>query len=156
MVSALAESRTSGEGVARRSRLRVEEDPDRWVLTAAEAHEGARMRRTFRAYLEHYGHPASDFDAAEAVYGELVNTCVRHAPGEIKVEFSWDDATLVVVDTAERLRSWPFSAGDPSAETTHHAYALISAFTGRIHVTRDPSTSGTRASVVLPVMRGDS
>jgi hypothetical protein len=156
MTTALPTTETNGEAGARPSRLRVEEDPGRWALAAAEAREAARMRRTFRAYLEHYGHPASDFDAAEAVYGELVNTCVDHAPGEVKVEFTWHDATLVVVDTAERLRSWPFSADDPSAETTHHAYALISAFTGRIHLTRDPACGGTRASVALPVMRRTS
>src|SRR5947209_9537325 len=149
--------RANGSDAAvRHTRLWIDEGPRHWTLFAADARDAARLRHAFRDYLEQFGHPASDFDAAEAVYGELVNSCVRHAPGEVRIEFSWDDATLVVVDTAERLRSWPFSAGDPSAETTHHAYALISAFTGRIHVTRDPSTSGTRASVVLPVMRGDS
>lgn len=133
-------------------RLVVEDDAHRWRLSAAEAKDGARMRHAFRDYLEYYGHPASDFDAAEAVYGELVNTCVRHAPGEITVEFRWEDATLVVVDGADRLRSWPFSPDDHRSEATHHAYALISALSGRIHLTRDES-GGTRASVMLPVMR---
>ena len=139
-----------------RSRLLVEEDERGWRLSASEAREAARLRRTFRDYLEHYGDPASDFGAAEAVYGELVNTCVHHAPGEIAVTFRWEDQTLVVVDAHDRLRSWPFSEDDPGAETTHHAYALISAYTGRIHLTRAPG-GGTRACVVLPVMRaGDA
>jgi hypothetical protein len=154
VASAVSEAEMGGEAGTRLSRLRVEEDAGRWALTAAEAREAVRMRRTFRAYLEHYGHPASDFHAAEAVYGELLNTCVRHAPGPVKVEFTWEDAALVVTDSAERLRSWPFSQDDPGAETTHHAYALISTLTGRIHLKRDPSTGGTRASVVLPVQRG--
>jgi len=148
-------TRPDGEtnaGDTARSRLVVEHDADRWTLIAGAAHEGAAHRHAFREYLERHGDPASDFDAAEAVYGELVNTCVRHAPGEITIEFRWDEATLIVVDARERLRSWPFSPEDTRAESTHHAYALISAFTGRIHVTRDAG-GGTRASVALPVMK---
>ena len=152
MVSTLENQEELGSPVSDRARLTLEDDGHGWTLVAANAHDGARLRHAFRDYLERYGHPASDFDAAEAVYGELVNTCVRHAPGEIRIEFRWDDTTLIVVDTCDRLRSWPFSPDDTSAESTHHAYALISAFTGRIHVTRDAG-GGTRASVVLPVMR---
>ena len=137
-----------------RDHVAIEDDAHGWSLVAARARDAARLRHAFRDYLEHYGHPASDFCAAEAVYGELVNSCVRHAPGAVRIAFRWDDATLVVVDESDRLRSWPFSADDQRSEATHHAYALISAYTGRIHVTRDPS-GGTRAAVVLPVMRAD-
>ena len=154
MMSTLPEREAVARKAPVHTRLLVDEDERGWVLVASEAHEGARLRRAFRDYLEHYGHPASDFDAAEAVYGELVNTCVRHAPGEIRIEFRWDDGTLVVIDALDRLRSWPFSPDDTSAESTHHAYAVISAFTGRLHVTHDPS-GGTRVSVVLPVMRAE-
>ena len=135
-----------------RGHLAVEADPRRWLLSAADAKDGARMRGAFREYLEQHGDPASDFDAAETVYGELVGNCIAHAPREIRIEFRWHDRTLVVVDGEDRLRTWPFSAGDMRAETTHHAYALISAFTGRIHVMRDAG-GGTRASVTLPVAR---
>lgn len=137
---------------AARSHVGVEEDAHAWILRASEAVSAARQRGAFRAYLERHGDPSSDFDAAEAVYGELLNTCVQHAPGRVEVRFSWDDGTLVVIDALERLRTWPFSPGDTSAESTHHAYALISAYTGRIRLARDPS-GGTRASVALPVMR---
>ncbi|HEY0614684.1 MAG TPA: hypothetical protein VGC96_08585 [Candidatus Elarobacter sp.] len=136
---------------ASRSRVLLDEDPNAWTVRTSEAVEAARMRGAFRAYLERHGDPASDFDAAEAVYGELLNTCVRHAPGAVDVRFTWRDSTLTVIDTRERLRSWPFSPDDTSAETTHHAYALISAYTNRISLARDPS-GGTRASVVLPVI----
>ena len=131
--------------------LRIDEDPHHWTLVASEARAGALARRSFREYLERHGHPASDFHAAEAVYGELVNTCVEHAPGAIRIEFRWDDTTLVIIDGCDRLRSWPFSPDDMRAESTHHAHALISALTRRIHLARDPS-GGTRASVPLPVM----
>jgi hypothetical protein len=137
------------------TRLSVEHDDERWTLVAPTAHDGAHERHAFREYLERHGDPASDFDAAEAVYGELVNTCVRHAPGEITIEFRWEDASLIVIDARERLRSWPFSPDDTSAESTHHAYALISAYTGRIQLTRDPR-GGTRASVALPVLKANA
>ena len=133
-----------------RGPLEVEADGRRWALSAADAKDAARMRRAFRDYLEQYGDPASEFDAAEAVYGELVGNCVVHAPSGVRVEFRWHDRTLAVTDGADRLRAWPFSADDMRAETTHHAYALISAFTDRVHLTRDDG-GGTRASVVLPV-----
>ncbi len=151
-MATLLDREASRHEVLERPQLVVEDDASRWTLVARAAQDGARMRHAFRDYLEQYGHPASDFDAAEAVFGELVNTCVRHAPGGITIEFHWHDRTLIVVDEADRLRSWPFSSDDTSSETTHHAYALISAYTGRIHLTRDAG-GGTRASVVLPVMR---
>jgi anti-sigma regulatory factor (Ser/Thr protein kinase) len=132
--------------------LVVEGDADRWTLSAADAKEAGRMRRAFRDYLAQYGDPLSELDAAEAVYGELVGNCVVHAPNAIRVEFRWHDRTLVVIDGADRLRAWPFSHDDMRAEATHHAYALISAFTDRIHIRRDAG-GGTRASVVLPVNR---
>ena len=135
-----------------RGRFLVEQDERRWSLAAADARDGVLQRRAFRNYLEQYGDRAGDFDAAEALYGELVGNCVRHAPGRIVVEFNWDDRTLVVTDARERLRSWPFSPDDPGAEATHHSYALINAFTARIHLTRD-AAGGTRASVLLPVAR---
>jgi hypothetical protein len=150
-VSTLPDTDMVSERTAAKTGLLLVDDARGWTVVAPHASDGARMRHAFRDYLEHFGHPASDFAAAEAVYGELINTCVRHAPGEIRIEFSWDDSTLVVVDTRDRLRLWPFSDDDPSAENTHHAYALISAYTGRIHVERD-AAGGTRASVVLPVM----
>jgi hypothetical protein len=136
----------------RRGRLVMEDDESGWSLVTTAARDGARLRHAFRDYLEYYGDPASDFDAAEAVYGELIGNCARHAPGELRVEFRWSDQTLIVVDRSDRLRSWPFSIDDPRSEATYHAYALISAYTGRIRIAREPD-GRTRATVVLPVIR---
>ena len=132
--------------------LVVDADARRWTLSASDAKDAARMRRAFRAYLADFADPASDLDAAEAVFGELVTNCVAHAPSDIRIEFRWHDRTLVVVDGADRLHSWPFSSDDMRAEATHHGFALICAFTDRIHLARDAG-GGTRASVVLPVSR---
>jgi len=155
MATTVPDSKLGPNGETQRTRLLVDEGPQHWTLVATEAREGALARHSFREYLERYGHPASDFDAAEAVYGELVNTCVEHAPGAIRIEFRWDDTTLIVIDARDRLRSWPFSPEDMRAESTHHAHALISALTRRIHLSRDPG-GGTRASVPLPVMRAET
>lgn len=131
---------------------RVVQDAAGWSLTADDALEAARFREAFRTYLETHGHPASDFHAAESAYGELVANCARHAPGPLRVEFRWADATLTVIDSHDRLRTWPFSADDVAAETTHHGYALLSALTVCVHVSRNPD-GGTRARVSLPVLR---
>jgi anti-sigma regulatory factor (Ser/Thr protein kinase) len=136
---------------AERVRVTVEDDAGMWRLVATEAREGLRLRHAFRDYLEAYGDPVSDFDAAETVFGELVANCATHAPGSIRIEFRWDDATLVVIDDSDRLRHWPFSPGDTAAESTHHAFAIVNGLTGRVHVTRH-GEHGTRASVVLPVV----
>jgi hypothetical protein len=135
-----------------RGHLVMEDDESGWSLVTTAARDGARLRHAFRDYLEHYGDPASDFDAAEAVYGELIGNCARHAPGELRIEFRWNDQTLIVIERSDRLRSWPFSSHDPRSEATYHAYALISAYTGRIRITREPD-GRTHASVVLPVRR---
>jgi len=132
----------------------VDWDARHWTLAAPDARAALRRRHAFRAYLVAYGHPASDFHAAELVYGELLANCARHAPGPVRVEFRWADATLVVADTSDRLRSWPFSPGDFVTEATHHGYALVSALTGRVHLARAPH-GGTRASVVLRVRARD-
>jgi hypothetical protein len=136
---------------SRHAHLVLQDDERQWILEGAEARDGMRLRHAFRDYLESYGHPASDFDAAEAVYGELVGNCARHAPGPIRIEFRWKDSTLVVVDTCDRLRTWPFSPDDTREVCTHHSFAIVSALSGRVHVTRGAG-GGTRASVVLPVM----
>jgi hypothetical protein len=128
-------------------------DARHWTL-AGDASEALRLRPAFRDYLVVHGHPGSDFHAAEVVYGELLANCARHAPGPVRVEFRWADATLAVIDGSDRLRSWPFSPGDWSAEATHHAYALLSGLGRRVHLGREPG-GGTRASVVLPVLRRD-
>lgn len=136
-------------------RVVLEDDEERWTVRAAHAKIAARLRHAFRDYLETYGHPDSDFAAAESVYGELISTCVLHAPGAIRVEFGWADATLTVTDTSDRLRMWPFSADDSRAESTHHAFAIVRALCDHVRVTRDPD-GGTRASVVLPVTRRET
>lgn len=128
-------------------------DARHWRL-AADARDALRLRCAFRDYLVVHGHPGSDFHAAEVVYGELLANCAHHAPGPVRVEFGWDDGVLSVTDGSDRLRTWPFSPDDCAAETTHHAYALLSGLGRRVHLAREPG-GGTRASVTLPVRHRD-
>ena len=135
-------------------RTSVHDDAEGWRLDATDALDAARMRHAFRDYLLAFGHPASDVDAAETIFGELVANCAHHAPGRVRVEFRWCDSTLAVTDDSDRLRTWPFSSHDPCAEITHHAYSILSALTSRVLVNRHPE-GGTRASVTLPVLARD-
>ena len=127
------------------------DDASGWHMEASNALDAARMRHAFRDYLLAYGHPASDVDAAEAIFGELIANCAHHAPGRVRAEFSWHDSTLSVTDDSDRLRTWPFSTHDPGAEITHHTYSILCALTSRVLLGRHPQ-GGTRASVVLPVL----
>jgi hypothetical protein len=136
----------------KRVRVVLEEDEEGWRLDTTVAKEAGRLRRAFREYLEAYGHPAGDFDAAELLYGELVANCVEHAPGRLRIEFRWYDSTLTVIDTSDRLRTWPFSAHDACPETTIHSFTILTSLTARVQLARE-SSGGTRASVVLPVLR---
>lgn len=135
-------------------RVVLKEDEEGWRLDTTIAKEAARLRHAFRDYLEAYGHPAGDFDAAEMLYGELVANCAYHAPGRLRIEFRWYDSTLSVIDGCDRLRSWPFSTCDSCPETTVHGFTILSALTARVQVAHDPS-GGTRTSVVLPVLRNE-
>lgn len=133
-----------------RTRVAVEDDEHGWRCEVAHARDAARLRHAFRDYLEAYGHPASDFQAAEAIFGELATNCAHHAPGPLQVEFRWSDTTLVVVDRCDRLRTWPYSPEDVSAEATHVGYTIVSALSARVVLAREPG-GGTRATVVLPL-----
>jgi hypothetical protein len=135
-----------------RPHIVLEDDDEGWRLETTEAREAARLRHAFRDYLEAYGHPASDFSAAEVIYGELTANCVEHAPGHVRVEFCWHDSTLSVIDDVDRLRSWPYSPAHDCDDVTQHGYAIVSALSARVQLAHDAG-GGTRASVVLPVLR---
>ena len=58
-----------------------------------------------------------------------------------------------MIDRVERLRTWPYSPAHCSDDETQHCYAIVSAFSARVQLGHDQN-GGTRASVVLPVLRG--
>jgi len=64
-------------------------DPDDW----RRAYD---VRETLAETLRAYGTNV-DLPAAELVFGELVGNAVRHAPGFVEVELTWDDETTPVL-----------------------------------------------------------
>ena len=149
MTSDLEREPVPSERVARAWR-RLEESVDGWACATARAVDALPLRAEFRRYLAACAERIVDLDAAETLYAELVANCVRHAPGPLRVEWSWRDLALTVVDAVDRLRHWPFSAADLRAERTHHGYAIVRALAGRVHLERDPA-GGTRVRVALPL-----
>ncbi|HEY0393841.1 MAG TPA: ATP-binding protein [Candidatus Elarobacter sp.] len=86
-----------------------------------EADRVLRQRRAFRACLVSLSEPASDVDAAELIYGELVANTVRHAGGEVEARLEvhgGDPPVLVVRDHGPGLRVHPWAPRrDPYAES---------------------------------------
>jgi anti-sigma regulatory factor (Ser/Thr protein kinase) len=90
---------------------RVEDEADR-VL---------QQRRAFRECVTSLVEPASDLDAAELIYGELVANAVRHANGAVEARLEVHDGdppVLVVRDHGPGLRVHPWTPRrDPYAES---------------------------------------
>jgi anti-sigma regulatory factor (Ser/Thr protein kinase) len=80
-----------------------------------------RQRRAFRDCLTSIAAPASDVDAAELIYGELVANTVRYANGAVEVQLELVDhkpPVLVVRDHGPGLRCHPWTPRrDPYAES---------------------------------------
>ena len=87
-----------------------------------EAERVLRQRRAFRECLTSIAEPASDVDAAELIYGELVANTVRYANGAVEVRLELVDSkppVLVVRDHGPGLRvpSLDARAASPYAES---------------------------------------
>ena len=71
-----------------------------WNFEAADAVSAYRARTSLLAYLESRAGAGSDIEAAALIFGELVGNVVRHAPGPISIDVSWENgyAVLRVID----------------------------------------------------------
>jgi anti-sigma regulatory factor (Ser/Thr protein kinase) len=121
-----------------------------WYFRSADAAEALPERRAFAEFLRARCTPASDCQAAEIVYGEIVANVVRHAPGpiEIMLRSSTRGVLLEVFDTAP-----DFSVARPleppwhseSGRGLHIIWQLCD------NLARTITPSGGKISVVLPV-----
>ncbi len=68
----------------------------RWRFDPHDWRRAYDVRETLAETLNAYG-TGVDVPAAELVFGELVGNAVRHAPGIIEVELTWDDDTTPVL-----------------------------------------------------------
>nr|MDQ6941246.1 ATP-binding protein [Candidatus Eremiobacteraeota bacterium] len=68
----------------------------RWRFDPHDWRRAYDVRETLAETLNAYG-TRVDVPAAELVFGELVGNAVRHAPGVVEVELTWDDDTTPVL-----------------------------------------------------------
>lgn len=107
-----------------------------------------RQRRAFRERLRRTS-PATDADAAELIYGELVTNAVRYAPGEVQVRLEIDhDSVLIVRDRGPGLPELPAAHRGLLAESGR-GLAIVSSLASHLQVERRPE-GGTEIRAVLP------
>jgi anti-sigma regulatory factor (Ser/Thr protein kinase) len=118
-----------------------------------EADRVLRQRRAFRDCLTSIAEPASDVDAAELIYGELVANTVRYANGAVEVRLELVDhypPTLVVRDHGPGLRCHPWTPRrDPYAESGR-GLGIVELLAHNVAVDQ-PEGGGTVIRAVLPV-----
>ena len=112
-----------------------------------------RQRRAFRECLTSIADPASDVDAAELIYGELVANTIRYANGAVEVSLELADSqppVLVVRDHGPGLRCHPWTPRrDPYAESGR-GLGIVELLAREVAV-QDADGGGTVIRAVLPV-----
>lgn len=69
----------------------------KWIFESEDASRAHLARRDLIAYLAtRASSEASDFAAAEAIFGELVGNVARHAPGPVSIVLEWEDDAAVL------------------------------------------------------------
>jgi anti-sigma regulatory factor (Ser/Thr protein kinase) len=118
-----------------------------------EAERVLRQRRAFRECLSSIAEPASDVDAAELIYGELVANTIRYANGTVEVRLELVDSkppVLVVRDHGPGLRCHPWTPRrDPYAESGR-GLGIVELLARDVAV-HDADGGGTVIRAVLPV-----
>jgi anti-sigma regulatory factor (Ser/Thr protein kinase) len=124
----------------------------RWRFESADASRAYDARRDLLDYLASRADGQSDLDAAALVFGELVGNVVRHAPGPIAIELSWDrgGAVLRVRDSGPGFE-WDgaVSLPDPMAESGRGLF-IVYTVSQTMKVSRPPS-GGTEVTAWLPI-----
>ena len=91
-----------------------------------------------------------DIPAAELVFGELVGNAVRHAPGSIDVELTWDDAATPVLHVIDDGPGYTTKADLPSpdAESGRGLY-IVEQLSRAFTVTKLPDRGAHARAVLL-------
>jgi anti-sigma regulatory factor (Ser/Thr protein kinase) len=124
----------------------------RWSFESADAGRAYSARDGLLAYLESHADGGSDIEAAALIFGELVGNVVRHAPGPIAIDLSWERgvAVLRVTDRGPGYR-WNGAARlpDSTAESGRGLF-IVYKVALRLRVSRVRG-NGTVATAWLPV-----
>ena len=67
-----------------------------WTFDANDAVAAHGARASFIAALRSLALPESDFAGSELIFGELIGNVVRHAPGPIDIDLTWDEVCPVL------------------------------------------------------------
>ena len=73
----------------------------KWSFQSVDAGSAHAARSGLLAYLKSRADGSSDLEAAIVIFGELVGNVVRHAPGPISIELTWD-RNLAVLRVADK------------------------------------------------------
>jgi anti-sigma regulatory factor (Ser/Thr protein kinase) len=118
-----------------------------------EAERVLEHRRAFRERVSELAAPASDVDAAELIYGELVANAMRYARGAVEARLELEDheePILVVRDHGPGLRVYPWPPHrDPFAESGR-GLAIVELLARHVHVA-PAEDGGTVVRATLPV-----
>ena len=127
-----------------------------WEFKAQEALAAHARRHEFITFLRRHGSAASDFEAAEVIFGELVANVIRHAPGPITVRVEWRTTlpALLVIDEGHGFFWQPTLPRDPLYESQRGLF-IVQALSAKVSVTR-MAAGGTCVTAVLPVERSDA
>ena len=129
----------------------------RWSFEAADAAKAYGVRRDLLAYLGSRCDEGSDLDGAALIFGELVGNVVRHAPGPIAVDITWEEDTAVlrVTDCGPGF-DWDGSPRLPEMYAESGRGLYIAASVAQNLQVRRLAGKGTEALAWLPVFLNES
>ncbi len=128
-----------------------------WRFHCDDSESAQPARQSFTAYLERRGALRETLTCAELIFGELVANVVRHAPGPIDVDLTWDASgpVLTVLDRGPGLaRHDPVLPSDVFSESGRGLY-LVSSLAGGTQICPRRG-GGTEVRVVLPLLARSS
>ena len=118
-----------------------------------QAEQVLRQRRAFRDCLASLAEPASDVDAAELIYGELVANTVRYAKGAVEVHLEMGGGrrpVLVVRDHGPGLTVLPWPPCRDLLAESGRGLGIVELLAHNVAV-GDADGGGTVIRATLPV-----
>jgi len=120
----------------------------RWRFDPRDAVRTYDVREAMAEALASFGRDV-DVEAAELVLGELVGNAVRHAPGHVDVELTWDDPAAPVLHVVDDGPGYaPQTRLPPFESESGRGLYLVQTLTRDFSVTRLPQR-GAHARAVL-------
>ncbi|BDE06189.1 hypothetical protein WPS_14650 [Vulcanimicrobium alpinum] len=120
----------------------------RWRFDPRDRRRTYDVREALVEALVNFGREI-DTAAAQLVFGELVGNAVRHAPGVVDVELTWDDPSTPILHVVDDGPGFASRSGLPNDDAeSGRGLFLVECLTRAFSVTRE-SDRGARATAVL-------